>query len=97
MAQVVYSRQAFANLDRLVDFLIAEAPQAAAAAVEVIGDGIEILGRHPLIGRSCEKGLREILISYGNSGYVALYSFEKSEDTVLVLALGHQREAGYSV
>ncbi|MGO9946203.1 MAG: type II toxin-antitoxin system RelE/ParE family toxin [Steroidobacteraceae bacterium] len=95
MAEVVYSRHAFADLERLADFLIKDAPQAAVTAIEVIRDGIEILERHPFVGRSCEEGLRELLISYGKSGYVALYSYEQRQDVVLVLAIRHQREAGY--
>ena len=96
MAEVVYSRHAFADLERLADFLAKDAPKAAIAAIDVIRDGIEILGRHPLVGRPCEEGLRELLISYGKSGYVALYSYEQRNDVVLVLAIRHQREAGYS-
>jgi plasmid stabilization system protein ParE len=97
VAEVVYSRLAFADLERLADFLIKDAPQAAVTAIDVIRDGIEILERHPLIGRPSEEGLRELLISYGKSGYAALYSHERSHDVVLVLAIRHQREAGYSV
>ena len=96
MAEVVYSRHAFADLERLADFLIRDAPQAAVTAIDVIRDGIDILERHPFVGRPCEEGLRELLISYGKSGYVALYSYEQSQDAVLVLAIRHQREAGYS-
>ena len=87
MAEVVYSRHAFTDLERLADFLVKEAPTAAVAGIDVIRDGIEILGRHPLVGRPCEEGLRELLISYGKSGYVALYSYEQREDVVLVLAI----------
>lgn len=96
MAEVIYSRHAFADLERLADFLVKEAPTAASAAIEIIRDGIEILARHPLVGRACEEGLRELLISYGRSGYVALYSHEQREDVVLVLAIRHQRESGFS-
>ena len=98
MAEVVYSRHAFADLERLAEFLAIakDAPKAAIAAIDVIRDGIEILGRHPLVGRPCEEGLRELLISYGKSGYVALYSYEQRHDVVLVLAIRHQREAGDS-
>lgn len=96
MAEVVYSRYAFADLERLADFLIKDAPQAAVTAIDEIRDGIEILERHPFVGRPCEEGLRELLISYGKSGYVALYSYEQSQDVVLVLTIRHQREAGYS-
>ena len=35
------------------------------------------------------------MISYGKSGYVALYSYEQRQDVVLVLALRHQREVGF--
>ena len=96
MAEVVYSRHAFADLERLADFLIKDAPQAAVTAIDLIRDGIEILARHPFVGRPREEGLRELLISYGKSGYVALYSYEQRQDVVLVLAIRHQREAGYS-
>jgi plasmid stabilization system protein ParE len=47
------------------------------------------------MGRSVEQGLRELVISQGKSGYVALYSYEREADVVLVLAIRHQREAGY--
>jgi plasmid stabilization system protein ParE len=83
-------------LERLADFLVKDAPQAAIAAIDVIRDGIEILERHPFVGRTCEEGLRKLVISYGNSGYVALYSYEQLQDVVLVLAIRHPREAAFS-
>lgn len=95
MAEVIYSRHAFSDLERLADFLAKDAPKAAIAAINVIRDGIEILERHPLVGRPCEEGLRELMISYGKSGYVALYSYEQRQDVVLVLALRHQKEVGF--
>jgi len=39
--------------------------------------------------------MRELIISRGHSGYVALYSYEEEEDAVLILSVRHQREAGY--
>ncbi len=96
MAEVIYTGHAFADLERLADFLVRDAPKAALAAIDVIRDGIGILERHPLVGRPCEEGLRELMISYGKGGYVALYSHERRRDVVLILALRHQREAGYS-
>jgi plasmid stabilization system protein ParE len=79
VAEVVYSRHAFADLERLADFLIKDAPQAAVKAIEVIRDGIEILERHPFVGRPCEEGLWELLISYGKSDYVALDVMSKAK------------------
>jgi plasmid stabilization system protein ParE len=39
--------------------------------------------------------LRELVISRGRTGYVALYSLEEGQDAVLILTIRHQREAGY--
>jgi plasmid stabilization system protein ParE len=39
--------------------------------------------------------LRELIIGFGESGYVALYRHEPDDDAVYVLAFRHQREAGY--
>jgi len=39
--------------------------------------------------------LRELLIPFGESGYVALYRYEASDDAVYILAFRHQKEAGY--
>lgn len=93
MARLSYSAQALDDLVRLTDFLLATDPASAIATVDVIEEGINILRRHPLIGRPAEAGLRELLISRGKTGYVALYSHEA--DAVLVLAVRHQRELGY--
>lgn len=49
-----------------------------------------------MIGRPVEEDLRELVISRGKSGYVALYGFFETEDVVLVVAVRHQREAGFS-
>lgn len=42
-----------------------------------------------------EQGLRELLISRGRTGYVALYRYNASSDTVLLLRIRHQREAAW--
>lgn len=47
------------------------------------------------MGGPVEPGLRELAISRGHTGYMALYSFEQAHDAVLILAIRHQREAGY--
>jgi hypothetical protein len=40
--------------------------------------------------------VRELVISYGKSGYIGRYGYEQKEDVVLILAIRHQREAGLS-
>lgn len=95
MAQVVYSANAIANLQRAFEFLDANDPAAATAAVDAIVSAITMLERHPLVGRLVRDELRELVISFGRTGYVALYRFAPARDQVVVLALRHQRELDY--
>ena len=96
MAQLIYSQRALADLERLTDFLLETEPVAALDTTELIMEAVRILGNHPLVGRPAEHDMRELVISRGRTGYVALYSYEDEHDTVLVLAVRHQREAGYA-
>jgi plasmid stabilization system protein ParE len=95
LAAVTYSARALTDLERLVDFLAAENPNAAVAAAAVIVDAVTVLERHPYIGRPARGRLRELVISYGRTGYVALYRVAARGDRVEILAIRHQREAGY--
>lgn len=95
MARVVLADGARADLDRLFEFLAADDVRAAGEAIDIILDALDVVQRHPLIGRPCEEGLRELVISRGRTGYVALYDIYEQDDSVLVLALRHQREAGF--
>lgn len=97
MARLIYSAEALADLERLVEFLIEAEPPAALETIDLIEEAVSVLKRHPLIGRPVESGLRELVVSRGHTGYVALYSFERIHDAVLILAVRHQREAGYPV
>lgn len=97
MARLIYSARAFADLDRLTDFLIAADVAAAAETVDLIAEAVAILKRHPLIGRRVDDDLRELPISRGRTGYVALYSYEVEHDAILILAIRHQREAGFAL
>ena len=95
MAKLIYAPKALDDLVGLTDFLMQDDPGAALETIELIEEAVSVLRRHPLIGRSIESGLRELVISRGGSGYVALYSFEEREDAVLLLAVRHQRELHY--
>lgn len=92
MAIVRWAARAADDLDRVVDFLLEHAPDAAPAAIARIHEAVRMLERHPLVGRPAEQALRELVISYGRAGYVALYDFDELADEVWVLALWHQRE-----
>jgi len=86
VAEVIYSAHALEN---------AENPAATLAAVDAIQSAVENLRAHPLVGRRIEGDLRELVISFGATGYIALYRFVVQQNEVRVLALRHQREIGY--
>jgi len=97
LARVVYSARAVEHLERAFEFLAAEDLQAAPAAAAAIIGAVEMLEQHPLVGRRIHGELRELVISFGRTGYVALYRFLPARDEVRVLAIRHQRELDYPV
>ena len=92
MPRLQFATRAFEDLDRLTDFLLDRAPELAAETVPLILGGLRTLKDHPLIGRPVEADLRELLISRGRTGYIALYRYNPANDVVLVLRVRHQRE-----
>jgi hypothetical protein len=48
-----------------------------------------------LVGRAVENGYRELVLSHGRTGYVALYTYDVTRNAALVLSLRHQRECGF--
>jgi plasmid stabilization system protein ParE len=95
MTKWLLAPEAADDLDRLTEFLLEAAPDAAVEVVDLIVDALTVLARHPLIGRPVHSGLRELVISRGHSGYLALYSYDEQADVALVLAVRHQREQDY--
>jgi plasmid stabilization system protein ParE len=76
---------------------VAKNPQAARRAGQAIERQFGLLETTPDIGRPFPEypELRELTISFGDSGYVALYRHDPAAGAVYVLAFRHQREAGY--
>jgi plasmid stabilization system protein ParE len=95
VARLVFAPRAFQDVERLTAFLIESDADAAVATANLLFGGLRILKEHPLVGRSAEHGYRELLISRGRSGYVALYTYDVEQDVALVLAVRHQREGGF--
>ncbi|MBS3958231.1 MAG: type II toxin-antitoxin system RelE/ParE family toxin [Xanthomonadaceae bacterium] len=85
------------DLQRFVDFLIELDPCEARKTLRLTLDALLILEDHPEAGRPVEAGLRELMISRGRTGYVALYVYDEISDEVWVLGVRHQREAGYGI
>lgn len=95
MAQVIYSDEALADFERIIEFLLETSTETAAQTLMNIKSAIGILEAHPLIGRRIDNHIRELVISQGATGYLALYRIEREFDLVRMLRIRHQREAGY--
>lgn len=97
MPQVVVTEDAALGLERCRQFLAAKTPEAARHAARAIEKQFLLLERSPDIGRPVDAlpELRELVIAFGDSGYVALYRHAPGDDAVYVLAFRHQKEAGY--
>ena len=83
MAQVVFSRNAASNLERLHWFLAEKNPEAAARAINAIVDRLAALARFPLLGPvdPDRPDAHQLFIRFGAAGYIAGYRV--LEDTVL--------------
>lgn len=96
MPQIIFSPNALRDLDRLREFLRPKNPDAAKRAATAIAKSIRLLNQHPQAGRPVEdlsEEYRELLIDFGDSGYIAMYRYQDS--LVTVLAIKHQKEVGY--
>ncbi|WP_374788990.1 type II toxin-antitoxin system RelE/ParE family toxin [Brucella oryzae] len=97
MPRVVITEGAAQGLERCRRFLIAKSQEAARRAGDAIQRHLLHLENAPDIGRPFADApeLRELVIPFGDSGYIALYRHETAENAVYVLAFRHQKEAGY--
>jgi len=95
VARVEITARAMGDLERLFDFIAEEDPARACKQLLSVRRALELLADHPLLGREAEEGRRELILSRGRYGYIAKYRWLPAEDVVLILAVRHQREAGY--
>ena len=95
MAKVVLTRKAAEQIATFRAFYADKEPIAGTRAVATILAGFQRLETHPAIGRPFGDvpNLRELVIPFGSTGYVALYRVHRAR--VVILAIRHQREAGY--
>jgi plasmid stabilization system protein ParE len=95
VAQVIYSAHAVDGVGHAPLSLLEKDPQAVQPAAAAIASAVGHLAEHPLVGRRVAGDLRELIISSGATGFIALYRYIPQQNLVRVLALRHQREVGY--
>jgi plasmid stabilization system protein ParE len=97
MPQIIISNNARNHLKKIYDFLEKSDKESAKEAIKTIKQGLHYLKKMPLMGRILEenKSLNELIIKYGNSGYIVLYHYNEIIDQVVILAIKHQKELDY--
>lgn len=101
MRTVILSPEASEDLERLYDFALERELQSATPnfdeperALAAITSALRALALSPFMGRKVRSQFeREIVISFGRTGYVAFYKI--TESAVIVGAVRHQRESDY--
>jgi len=95
MSRIELAPEVGDDFDRILDHLAQHEAADVASRFEDIMRAIDVLERNPLIGRPIRADLRELVIGRRTRGYVALYRYVAELDTVFVLAIRGQKEAGY--
>jgi toxin ParE1/3/4 len=83
------------DVDRILDHLAEFDAKDRNERIHEIIQAIGVLENNPLIGRPVVGKMNELIIGRDAHGYVALYRYVAAIDTVFVLAIRAQREAGY--
>lgn len=96
MPRLIWTAGALEGLGKIHCFLAEKDARAAAKALDAIRKGANVLRHFPQAGRpteDLEPEHRELLIPFGASSYAIFY--EAIDDSVCILAVKHQKEAGY--
>lgn len=92
--QLRVSEAAQKDLERLFEFLAEKDFKTAVRARAAIEKAYAFAEAMPFACRKADDAnpfMRELVISFGNAGYVALFEIE-SDDIVTLLTIRHQRE-----
>lgn len=97
LPRLILTERAVAGIERCRVFLAERNAAASIKASREIARSFGVVVKSLFIGRPVRGGddLRELVIRFGGTGYVALYRYDEADDAVIVLAFRHQREAGY--
>jgi plasmid stabilization system protein ParE len=95
VSRIILSDDIADDFDRILDHFARHDSAEGPAQIAAIVEAIDILADHPEIGRPAGRGKRELIIGRGVHGFIALYRFVPSIDTVFVFAIRAQREGGY--
>jgi plasmid stabilization system protein ParE len=95
MARIELAPEVGDDFERILEHLYQHDLANAPTRIEEILHGVAVLEYNPLVGRPARGDMRELVIGRQSRGYVALYRYIPEIDTVFILAVRGQKEAGY--
>ena len=95
MSRIELASEVADDFDRILDHLAQFQVESPGLRIREIIEAFNVLEHNPMIGRPVHNDKRELVIGRRSHGYVALYRYLAEVDTVFVLAVRSQREAGY--
>ena len=96
MSRIELAPEVGDDLDRILDYLAQYQVENPAMRFREIIEALNVLEHNPLIGQPANNDKQELVIGRRSHGYVALYRYVAEIDTVFVLAVRSQREAGFA-
>ena len=96
MSRIELASEMGVDFDRILDHLAQYQVENPALRIQEIIAALNVLEHNPMIGRPANNDKRELVIGRSSHGYVALYRYIVEIDTVFVLAVRSQLEAGYA-
>ncbi len=96
MSRIELAPELGEDFDRILDRFARHDVDDPPSRIREIIKAIDVLEHNPFIGRPVDGNMRELVIGRRSRGYLALYRYVVEIDTVFVLALRSQREAGYT-
>jgi plasmid stabilization system protein ParE len=95
MPRVIWSLPALQDVQRLRRFLAGKNADAARQAVKAIRESVRVLAHQPGIGVRPRIWSRSIESGSPISGTAAVALYHYDGETAVILAVRHQKEAGY--
>jgi plasmid stabilization system protein ParE len=102
MAKITLHARVIARLHEIEEFYQSIDEELASRALNTLFRWFEKISKNPAIGRLQlsfpdirQAEVREAVVPFGQSGFIALYRYLKEQDEIIILALRHQRERGF--
>lgn len=96
MSRIELASEVGDDFDRILEHLAQYQVENPVLCIRAIIEALNVLEHNPMIGRPTSNDKRELVIGRSSHGYVALYRYVVEVDTVFVLAVRGQQEAGYA-